>query len=50
MKADNEGFQMFAVSLEKAFDFIEQATAGVPVYMGFIQEDGLERILSGRLT
>ncbi len=39
-----------AVLGNRAFDFIEQATAGVPVYMGLIQEDGLERILNGRVT
>lgn len=29
---------------------IAQATSGVPVYAGFVQEDGLERIVSGPVT
>lgn len=50
IKADTEGFHLFAVPLEKALDFIEQATKGIPVYVGFVQKDGLEKILSGRVT
>lgn len=50
MKADFEGFHMFLAPLEKAVDFIERATAGVPVYVGFVERNGLERILNGRVT